>query len=147
MVGTMQAMIPAGLPYLTMPFSGSSSMMPTLFWRSASRSTPRIFIRLPIRLTASPSPLSAMPIVDQPRERPLVGDRPGHRLAQPVDARLVVGLDDRERLAARARTPSSSSCCCSSVIGFFVSVAGMTQVLLGVSADARNQRAPTDTEG
>ena len=40
--------------------------------------------------------------VDQPRERLLVGDRPGHRLAQPVDARLVVGLDDRERLA-RAR--------------------------------------------
>ncbi len=58
----MQAMIPAGLPYFTMPFSGSSSMMPTLFWRSASRSTPRIFIRLPIRLTASPRPLSAMPM-------------------------------------------------------------------------------------
>ncbi len=54
--------MPAGLPYLTMPFSGISSMMPTLFWRSASRSTPRIFIRLPMRLTGSPRPLSSMPM-------------------------------------------------------------------------------------
>ena len=37
-------------------------MMPTLFWRSASRSTPRIFMRLPMRLTASPSPDSWMPM-------------------------------------------------------------------------------------
>ena len=53
--------MPAGLPYLTMPFSGISSMTPTLGWRRASRRTPRIFIRLPIRLTWSPRPDSAMP--------------------------------------------------------------------------------------
>ena len=37
--------------------------------------------------------------VDETRERRLVRDRPGDGLAEPVDARLVVGLDDRERLA------------------------------------------------
>jgi hypothetical protein len=58
----MHAMTPAGLPYLTMPFSGSSSITPTLFWRSASRSTPRIFMRLPIRLTGSPRPDSSIPM-------------------------------------------------------------------------------------
>ena len=39
------------------------------------------------------------PHVDQARERLLVRHRPGHRLAQPVDPRLVVRLDDREGFA------------------------------------------------
>ncbi len=34
-----------GFAYLTMPFSGISSMMPMLFWRRASRRMPRIFAR------------------------------------------------------------------------------------------------------
>ena len=42
--------------------TSSVSITPTLGWRSASRSTPRIFIRLPIRLTGSPRPLSAIPM-------------------------------------------------------------------------------------
>ena len=43
------------------PLFGISSMTPTLFCRSASRSTPRIFIRLFMRLSKSPRPLSSMP--------------------------------------------------------------------------------------
>lgn len=57
----MQPIRPTGLPYLTRPFASSVSITPTLGWRSASRSTPRIFIRLPIRLTGSPRPDSSMP--------------------------------------------------------------------------------------
>ena len=37
--------------------------------------------------------------LDQPGERPLVGDGPGDGLAEAVDACLVVGLDDRQCLA------------------------------------------------
>ena len=42
--------------------------------------------------------------VDETREGLLVRHRPGHRLAQAIDAGLVVGFDDRERLRRRART-------------------------------------------
>ena len=38
--GISDAITPAGLAYLTIPFSGISSITPMLFWRRASRSTP-----------------------------------------------------------------------------------------------------------
>ena len=61
--GTTHAITPTGLPYLTIPFSGISSMIPTLFWRNASLSTPLILNFLFSRLTGSPIPLSSMLIL------------------------------------------------------------------------------------
>ena len=43
--GMSEAITPAGFAYLTMPFSGMSSMMPMLFWRRASRRMARTFER------------------------------------------------------------------------------------------------------
>src|SRR5437867_1538601 len=56
--GISDAMMPAGFAYLTIPFSGISSMMPMLFCRSASRRMPRTFARrfgsgLPIPLSST----------------------------------------------------------------------------------------------
>ena len=56
--GISEQITPAGLAYLTMPFSGSSSMMPMLFWRSASRRMPstlarRLGSRLPMPLSST----------------------------------------------------------------------------------------------
>ena len=89
---------PAGLPYLTMPFSGSSSMTPTLFCRSASRSTPRIFMRLPIRLTASPSPLSSIPMSTSRVNVRLLATAQATAWHSRSTSRLIVRLDDRQRL-------------------------------------------------
>ena len=74
-------------------------MMPTEGLRSASRRTPRIFIRLFMRLSKSPRPDSSIPIFTSRVERRSIRDRPGHGLDQTVDAGLIVGLDDRERRA------------------------------------------------
>ena len=54
--GISEAMTPAGFAYLTMPFSGSSSMTPMLFCRSASRRMPSTFARR--RGSGLPMPLS-----------------------------------------------------------------------------------------
>jgi hypothetical protein len=105
--GTSEAISPTGLPYLTMPFSGISSMTPTLFWRSRSRRMPMILKRLPMRLSGSPMPLSSTPICASrvnvarwppPRPRPGRGDPPLLRGA------LELGS------AARPRATSSSTC-------------------------------------
>ena len=61
-VGTSDAITPTGFAYLTIPRSGSSSMTPTLGWRSTSRRMPITLSRLPTRLTGSPMPLSSTPI-------------------------------------------------------------------------------------
>ena len=62
-VGTSEAMRPTGFAYLTIPFSGSSSMTPMLFWRRTSRRMPMTLSRLPTRLSGSPMPLSSTPIL------------------------------------------------------------------------------------
>ena len=55
--GISETITPAGLAYLTRPFSGISSMTPMLFWRSASRRMPST---LPRRLgSRPPMPLSS----------------------------------------------------------------------------------------
>ena len=56
--GISDAITPAGLAYLTIPLSGSSSMMPMLFCLSASRRMPSTFARrfgsgLPIPLSST----------------------------------------------------------------------------------------------
>ncbi len=61
-VGTREATRPTGLAYLTMPFSGSSSMTPMLFWRSTSRRMPMTLKRFDTRLSGSPIPLSSTPM-------------------------------------------------------------------------------------
>src|ERR1041385_7142210 len=55
--GMSEAITPAGFAYLTMPFSGISSMTPMLFWRSASRRMPSTFERRPA--SRLPMPLSS----------------------------------------------------------------------------------------
>ena len=139
--------MPAGLPYLTMPFSGSSSMMPTLFCRSASRSTPRIFIRLPIRLTASPRPLSLMPMSTS---------RVNVFLFATAQATAWQSRSTRawsyvsmmaSALCARSNT-SSSSCCCSSLMPFFASMAAIWDIPRGdVGVGRRRQRVPERSIG
>ena len=102
-VGTRDAISPTGFAYLTMPCSGSSSMTPTLGWRSTSRRMPMTLNRLPIAAHGSPMPLSSTPIRREARERRLVRDRPGHRLAQAVDLRLRGAPRTRAARLARAR--------------------------------------------
>ncbi len=58
--GTTHAITPTGFAYFTIPFSGNSSITPTLFCLKASLSTPRILNLLFSRLTGSPSLLSSM---------------------------------------------------------------------------------------
>ena len=58
--GTTQAITPTGLAYLTIPFSGISSITPTLFCLNASLSTPLILNFLFSLLTGSPILLSSM---------------------------------------------------------------------------------------
>ena len=58
-IGTIEAMTPAGLAYLTRPLTWSSSMIPTLGVRSASRRMPWILKRFAARPSRSPMPLSS----------------------------------------------------------------------------------------
>ena len=58
-MGTIDAITPAGLAYLTMPRSGSSSMTPIEGWRRTSRRIPWILPRLLTRPSRSPMPLSS----------------------------------------------------------------------------------------
>ncbi len=56
--GIKAAITPAGFAYLTRPRIGSSSMMPMLFWRSASRRMPctlarRVGSRRPMPLSST----------------------------------------------------------------------------------------------
>ena len=97
--GISDAITPAGLAYLTMPFSGISSMMPMLFWRSASRRMPstlarRVGSRLPMPLSSTLMFASRVAVA-------LVAAGPGDGAAQPIDRRLVVALD-RPHRGARA---------------------------------------------
>ena len=90
-----EAMTPAGLAYLTMPFSGSSSMMPMLFWRRASRRMPSTLPRRPgSRL---PIPLSCDAHLGEAGGGGFVGGRPRHRLAEAIDRGLVESVDGLHR--------------------------------------------------
>ena len=115
-VGTRDAMTPTGFAYFTIPRSGSSSMMPTLRWRSTSRRMPMTLNRLPTRLTGSPIPLSSTPIAASRVKVVLVRHGPRDRLAQPVDLGLGRALELAQGHAARA-TSSSTLAVSSGVIG------------------------------
>ena len=59
-VGTSDAMILTGFAYFLIPFSGISSITPTLFALNASLSTPRTLNLLLFLDSLSPSPLSSI---------------------------------------------------------------------------------------
>jgi len=61
--GITHAITPTGFAYFTIPFSGISSIIPTLFCLRASRSTPLILYFLFSLLTGSPNLLSSMLIL------------------------------------------------------------------------------------
>jgi hypothetical protein len=58
-VGTSEAITPAGFAYLTMPLAAFSSMMPVLFWRSAVAQHAEDLHALGLRPSGSPRPLSS----------------------------------------------------------------------------------------
>ena len=115
-VGTSEAMRPTGLAYLTMPFSGSSSMTPTLFWRSTSRRMPMTLKRLPTRLSGSPMPLSSTPI--RARRVNVASLATAQATAWQRRSTCSCVAPSNARSAARPRATSSSTCAVSSgVIG------------------------------
>ena len=89
--GISEQITPAGLAYLTMPLSGSSSMTPMLFCRSASR-------RMPSTLRAAPRFAAAHAAfvdahVGQARRGVGIRAGPADRLAEAIDPGLVVAAD------------------------------------------------------
>ena len=90
--GVMAPTTPTGLAYLTMPFSGISSMMPVDLTLSRSRSVPKVFLWfLMTLLSTSPMPVTSTAISARRRAFSRLVDRPGERGDGLVDAGLTMG--------------------------------------------------------
>ena len=102
-VGTSDAIRPTGLAYLTMPFSGSvlDDADARLAQHVAEDAHDLEALVDPALRVADAALLDAH--LGQPRERRLVGDRPGDGLAEPVDLLLGRALEARGAPRARER--------------------------------------------
>ena len=89
-IGTIEAMTPAGLAYLTSPLTGSSSMTPTLGVRERVAEDAVDLEALADATVAVADAALVDAHVGQAGERGLVAEGPADGLRQPVDPGLVV---------------------------------------------------------